>query len=272
MAARQDPVRDPDNACIAAAASAQPNAGDVASHAASHTASDVAVDRASDMARPAAPGAASGSGAAAGWIHGGATRLSPEQHRMLQAGRALPQQALAILDALPAVDEAFMLGAWRGSGFDTGHPLDGVLQACHWWGKRFDSAEHVHPLVFSTLTGGTVRLNPGWARPALPLIGRVPLPRSAAAGRVVQALLPLLATRRSRARLRMSVYRGVCSATMVYDQLPILDVFRKLDDDSVFVVMDLKGMAAPFFFMLRRQAPDTGGTRAIRAPWPQRGM
>lgn len=198
--------------------------------------------------------------------------LSPEQHRMLQACRALPQQAMAILDALPAVDEAFMLGAWKGAGFDTGHPLDGVLQACHWWGKRFDSAEHVHPLVFSTLTGGTVRLNPGWARPALPLIGRVPLPRSAAAGRVVQALLPLLATRRSRARLRMTVYRGVCSATMVYDQLPILDVFRKLDDETVFAVMDLKGMAQPFFFMLRRDAPEPGGTHAIRAPWPQRGM
>lgn len=209
---------------------------------------------------------------AAGLTPAGAPALSPEQHGMLQAGRALPQQALAILDALPAVDEAFMLGAWRGSGFDTGHPLDGVLPAYHWWGKRFDSAEHVHPLVFSTLTGGTVCLNPGWARPALPLIGRVPLPRSAAAGRVVQALLPLLATRRSGARLRMTVYRGVCSATMVYDQLPILDVFRRLDDDSVFAVMDLKGMAEPFFFMLRRQAPDTGGTRAIRAPWPQRGM
>ena len=191
---------------------------------------------------------------------------------MLRDRRATTAQALALLDALPAVDEAFMLGPWRGSGFHTGHPLDGVLEACHWWGKRFDSAEDVHPLLFRSWGQRLLRVNPGWARPLSALIGRLPLPRSAAAGRVVQALLPLAATRRSRARLRMMVYRGVCSATMVYDQLPILDVFRKVDDDSVFAVMDLKGVAQPFFFMLWRHAADRSGTRSIKGLWPYRGM
>lgn len=196
-------------------------------------------------------------------------------HR-LQAGEGSTLQALALLDALPAVDGGFMLGAWRGKGFATGHPLDGVLEACHWWGKRFDSEEDVHPLVFSTLWGSTLRLNPGWARPLLPWLGRLPLPRSRAAGRAVQALLPLAATRRSRARLRMTVYRGVCSATMVYDQLPILDVFRKVDEHTVFAAMDLKGWDAPYFFILRRHAPgpaDASGSAVTRpSPWPLRGM
>ena len=73
------------------------------------------------------------------------------------------------------------------------------------------------------------------------------------AERTFQALMPFLTTSRSRARLRMTTYRGTSSATMIYDQLPINDVFRKIDQDAVFGVMDLKGMQSPFFFILRRE-------------------
>ena len=51
----------------------------------------------------------------------------------------------------------------------------------------------------------------------------------------------------------MTTYRDKSSATMIYDQLPINDVFRKIDQDAVFGVMDLKGMKSPFFFILRRE-------------------
>jgi hypothetical protein len=47
-------------------------------------------------------------------------------------------------------------------------------------------------------------------------------------------------------------HRGVVSATMVYDQLPILDCFRRIDEGTILGVMDLKGMARPFFFSLSR--------------------
>lgn len=40
---------------------------------------------------------------------------------------------------------------------------------------------------------------------------------------------------------------------MIYDQLPINDVFRKLDDHMVMEIMDLKGMTEPFFFKLKRE-------------------
>ncbi len=40
---------------------------------------------------------------------------------------------------------------------------------------------------------------------------------------------------------------------MIYDQLPINDVFRKLDDNTVMGIMDLKGMKDPFFFKLKRE-------------------
>ena len=62
----------------------------------------------------------------------------------------------------------------------------------------------------------------------------------------------LLSTTKSRARLRMTEYRGKVSATMIYDQLPINDVFRKLDDNTVIGVMDNKHVKEPFFLKLSR--------------------
>jgi len=65
--------------------------------------------------------------------------------------------------------------------------------------------------------------------------------------------MPLFATRRSQARLRLTEYRGKSSATMIYDSLPINDVFRKVDENTVLGIMDMKGVAQPFFFILRRE-------------------
>jgi hypothetical protein len=163
------------------------------------------------------------------------------------------EQAFTRFDGLPPVEIPFLLGSWTGESFPTGHPLDGALEAFHWHGKRFDSAEEVYPLVFTTLGGGLICLEPKAMGPGLRLSDRFPVPKSALAGRLFQLLLPLLSTARSSARLRMTSYRGVLSATMLYDHLPINDVFRKLDDDTVLGVMDFKGMEMPFFFQLRRE-------------------
>jgi hypothetical protein len=60
-------------------------------------------------------------------------------------------------------------------------------------------------------------------------------------------------TETSQARLRMMEYRHQVTATMIYDQLPINDSFRKIDDNTVFGAMDFKGVPQPFFFVLRRE-------------------
>lgn len=164
-------------------------------------------------------------------------------------GAAATRDALATFDALDTVDIDFMLGSWQGEGFDTGHRLDGLLDTYRWHGKRFDSAEDVHPLVFTRFRGGLASVNPAFMSPAL----RWPMPRSAVMGKVFQLILPLITTSRSKARLRMTRYRGRDSATMIYDQLPINDVFRKIDADTVLGAMDFKGMTSPFFFVLRRE-------------------
>ena len=41
---------------------------------------------------------------------------------------------------------------------------------------------------------------------------------------------------------------------MIYDKLPIQDIFRRVDERTVLGVMDYKGMTQPYFFVLRRAA------------------
>ena len=171
----------------------------------------------------------------------------------LGAGRATTEDAMELFDSLEPVDVDFMTGNWKGEGFHTDHPMDGLLEAYHWYGKRFESPEDVHPLVFSKLRGGVASVNPAFMEPSLSLMDRVPIPKSAMVGRIFQTLMPFLTTSRSKARLRMTTYRCKSSATMIYDRLPINDVFRKIDQDAVFGIMDLKGMKSPFFFILRRE-------------------
>ena len=168
-------------------------------------------------------------------------------------GKVSGDDALAIFDALEPVETDFMLGAWKGEGFETGHPMDGMLERCHWHGKRFETTEHVHPLVFRKRNGDLASVKPLLAMPGLGLLDKLPMLKSEAAGSVFQVLIPLLTGQKSAARLRMTTYRGKPTATMVYDNLPINDVFHKVDEDTVLGIMDLKGMKQPFFFVLRRE-------------------
>ncbi len=172
---------------------------------------------------------------------------------LLQSGKATTDEALALFDSLDPVDIDFMLGSWKGSEFCTDHPLDGLLETYHWHGKRFDDAEEVHPLVFRTMRGGFAHVNPIFVALQLSLADRVPMPKFRWLGRMFQFMLPIFETLQSRARLRMTNYRGKSSATMIYDQLPVLDVFRNVDEDTVLGLMDLKGIKRPFFFLLHRE-------------------
>jgi hypothetical protein len=161
------------------------------------------------------------------------------------------QDALALFDRLPAVGVDFMLGAWKGEGVPTGHPMDGLLENFAWHGKEFVSPEEVHPLVFRDGKGGLVRLDPRWM--PMKQARNSSFARHGLTRKAFQAMIPLLSTRHSRARLRMLEVRGVCTATMIYDDLPICDSFRRVDEETVLGIMDLKGVSRPFFFLLRRE-------------------
>jgi hypothetical protein len=59
-----------------------------------------------------------------------------------------------------------------------------------------------------------------------------------------------------QARLRVVKHRGVSSAAMLYDHLPIVDVFRRLDGQTLLGVMEARGISQPFFFTLRREGSE----------------
>lgn len=170
------------------------------------------------------------------------------------------EEALALFDAAPAVDAASMIGTWHGAELPTGHPMDGMLELSGWRGKQFVDAETVHPLLFPTADGSALwPLNPTLAFAGLGATGRLPGRHRLPVARGITALRPALAARGPKARLRTTRYRGVDTATMIYDQLPIMDVFRRLDPgaadtpvQAVLGAMDARGSRRPYFFVLRR--------------------
>jgi hypothetical protein len=159
---------------------------------------------------------------------------------------------LAAFDRLPPVEPADLVGRWRGSGLPTGSPLDGLLEAYGWWGKEILDGETVHPLLFADRRGELRPVTP--APIPLTVLRRWPalahLPVARCVGR---AVLPLLATTRPAARLRVVTHRGVATAALLYDRLPVVDVFRRVDDQVLVGLMDMRGLDEPFFFLLHRE-------------------
>lgn len=122
-----------------------------------------------------------------------------------------------LFDSLPVVDCEFMLGDWRGGCFNTGHRGEKMLAKLGWGGKRFTALNDVNPIM-SVDDNDSLQVN------------------------------DVMGT----ASLRKVEYRGQVTATMVYDQHPIFDHFRKIDDNQVLGVMDSKGDEFPLYFYLRR--------------------
>jgi hypothetical protein len=162
-----------------------------------------------------------------------------------------PEEALAYFDSLPVVAPAEMVGRWRIGGLPTGSPLDGLLEAYGLYGKEFLDDESVHPLLFPDRSGRPRPVDP-WLLPMGVLrdyAGFVQFwPLRMAFGR----LRPLLYTDKPKARLREVTHRGVVTAAMVYDALPIIDVFRRVSDDVRLGAMDMRGLPSPYLFVLRR--------------------
>lgn len=176
--------------------------------------------------------------------------------RSLEGGTSVTD-ALALFDALPAVSVPDMLGRWKGSGLTTGNPLDGLLEAYHWHGKRFDPPDDAQPLIFADRQG-LFSVNPA----GLPLTTLLRWGQSLSdqrLARTVGRILRLRQTSRPTARLRMMEFRGVVTGTMIYDALPINDHFRTAGPDTLLGAMDLRGLDAPFFFVLRRETTDDNG-------------
>jgi len=168
---------------------------------------------------------------------------------ILFQGKATTDEALKLFDELSAVDLAFVMGRWKGTGFHTHHRMDGLLETIGWYGKEFLSPDCVHPLLFSD--GDQIyKVNPNPT--AVNLGFSIDLPQKEMFKPLYRTMGKLFKTEESKARVRMMEYRGKLSATMIYDNLPINDIFRKVDDNTLLGLMDWKAMEHPFFFVLNR--------------------
>ncbi|RVV99524.1 DUF4334 domain-containing protein [Mesobaculum littorinae] len=149
-------------------------------------------------------------------------------------------EALEVFDALPPVPPGTLRGAWHGEGIATSHPLDGALEACGWWGKRFESDDRVFPLLFGP--EGALAIDPARLplRLAIQLWPRLTPGARRATGRAFRTSARALATGQPGAHLAQRAYRGAISTAMVYDRQPIIDHFRSLSADRVLGMMELK--------------------------------
>ena len=181
--------------------------------------------------------------------------LEAEQAAWIQEytnkNRMSTEEALALCDALPVVTIDMLVGRWRGTEIFTSHPLNGLLGIFGWYGKEFIDQEQVYPLLFSDSRGQIFLLDP--QRLPVSLALRLPITRIKLVRQAFLLFRFAFQTRKAKARVRMIEYRGKVSAAMMYDNLPIYDTFRLIEDNTLLGVMDLKGSEQPFFFKLYRE-------------------
>ncbi|MDR1214987.1 MAG: DUF4334 domain-containing protein [Propionibacteriaceae bacterium] len=168
----------------------------------------------------------------------------------LHGGQGSQAEAWALFDSLEPVAVERLTGLWRGRELRAGCALEGLLTSCRWYGKRFIDPEHVQPTIFARPDGSLFAVNPSLL-PMWPSLNRVP---AGLMGRAFDLARPGLITRGYHARLRALECRGRVSAAMVYDRLPVIDSFRRIDPDRLLGVMDLKGSPDSnlLFFTLER--------------------
>ena len=173
----------------------------------------------------------------------------PVDLQTLRAG-ITTEKALALYDILEPASLDLMIGRWTGQEIPTQHPMDGMLETMNWYGKEFIDPETVHPLLFNDDQGNLFKLRPD---PTIMVLAfKFPITQ-------YQWLLPALKllnnfakTEKSQARLRLLQSRGAVTATMIYDNLPMNDSFKKIDDNTVLGLMDYKVIPQPYFFLLQR--------------------
>ena len=167
-------------------------------------------------------------------------------NKILKENASTYEEALQLFDELETVTVDFMIGKWKGEEIFTGHPMDGLLASTGWYGKIFESAEKVHPLVFYTdkTKSDLFAVNP---------TAVFKLQNTATDQNLFMAdHRKDVETHEFKARLRNTEFRNSISATMIYDELPINDIFKKIDENTVFGAMDLKSQPRNYFFLLRR--------------------
>ena len=138
-------------------------------------------------------------------------------------GRVDPRELDELWPALDAVRIEDVLGEWQGSPIDTGHRAVEEVRKMRWFGKTLTSRLEVSPFICRTEDGG---------------------------------LYANTEASNGGASLWMVEFRGEVTATMVYDGLPVLDHFKKVNDTTLLGIMNGKESVFDegeyFYFVLER--------------------
>lgn len=136
-----------------------------------------------------------------------------------QKGKIAEEELEIFFASLESVTIKEMIDEWKGGYFNTGKSkLEFFLKdfwIIKWHGKIFLSKDNVQSLVFS-LFG--IKFN-------IPVAGV--------------------------AVLRKMEFRNKISASMIYSYLPIIDNFRKIDNETVMGAMEVKGKVKIYFYLTR---------------------
>ncbi|KAL2825547.1 hypothetical protein BJY01DRAFT_256234 [Aspergillus pseudoustus] len=143
---------------------------------------------------------------------------------ILRGDRITPLAATTYFNALPPISLESLIGSWRGTCVLTDHPGTKPLLDVHWEGKTFRSVNDVDPIIVRDGNGK----------------------------RVVNGFMGK--ARVEGEQIREVKYNGVVSAAMIYNEKPIIDYFRKINDHTVIGVMDALESTADhgLYFILER--------------------
>ncbi len=141
---------------------------------------------------------------------------NPDFNEFLKRKGKIPAQELdELFSGLEPVEINEMIGKWQGGFFPTGNGMEIWLKdfvILKWFGKYFLSPNNVKALVYSVFG---FKIN-----------------------------LPL-----GTAVLRRMEFRDKLSTSMIYNYLPIIDNFRKVDSNTLMGIMEVKGKAAIYFYL-----------------------
>lgn len=163
-----------------------------------------------------------------------------------QTRKANGEQCWEIFDSLaPASIDDLVGYKWKGYEIETGHPLNGVLEASNWFGKEFFDENNGHPLLIYASAAKDGKDT--FPADAIKLLDNAKVGRDITSNRKdFEAAGPV-------ARLKTLHYRGANTVSMFYDQVSINDTFKKVDDNTFFGVMDNKSIPdIPYFFVLEK--------------------
>ena len=132
-----------------------------------------------------------------------------------QEGEISTKKLDKFFDDLEPVSVEEMLGSWHGGYFPIGNKMEILLKdfiIFRWYGKKYLNSNKVKALIFSFLG---IKFNiPG-----------------------------------GTAVLRELKFRNKISSAMIYDYLPIIDNFRKVDSNAVMGIMTIRGRERIYFYL-----------------------